>query len=149
MRSIVAARALRRCLRRRGAGTADPGDGEGGFTLVELMVAMGVFAVVGLAVVLGTGTSLRVVAENAQRSAATGLLSAADAQIQGAAASSLPGLAPDPPTTTINGVVYCTAYSSTTSGTGALPTYTFTITVTWPGCSGGTSLSRTVLAGGL
>jgi hypothetical protein len=109
---------------------------------------MGVLAVIGTVVVLGVGASLRVVAGAQQRSVATGLLSAADAQIQGASAGSLASLQPSPPTTTVDGIVYCTTYASSTSGTGSLPTYTFTITVAWPGCSGTSTLSRTVLAGG-
>lgn len=133
---------------RRGPGASWRGQGDDGFGLVELVVAMGVLAVIGMVVVLGVGASLRVVAGSQQRSAATGLLSAADAQIQGASASSLATLQPSPATTTVDGIVYCTTYASSTSGTGAVPAYTFTITVTWPGCSGTSTLSRTVLAGG-
>lgn len=136
--------------RRLGRGVRAPRRlerGDGGFGLVELVVAMGVLAVIGLVVVLGTGASLRVVAGAQQRSVATGLLSAADAEIQGASAGALASLSP-PPASTVNGISYCTTWSSSTDTTGSVPAYTFTITVTWPGCGGVSSLSRTTIAGG-
>lgn len=146
---VARSRSLRRPRRtRRGTGAPLRGRGDDGFGLVELVVAMGVLAVIGLVVVLGVGASFTVVASSRQRAVATGLLSAADAQIQGASASALSTLAPSPGTTTVDGITYCTTYSSSTSGTGTLPTYTFTVTVAWPGCGGASSVSRTVLAGG-
>lgn len=108
---------------------------------------MGVLAVVSLVLVLGMGESFRTVSLAQQRSAATGLLSAADAEIQATPPSELATLAP-PAATTVNGIDYCTSFSSSTGGTGAPLLYTFVITVTWPTCQGSSSLTGAVQAGG-
>lgn len=122
---------------------------DAGFGLVELVVAMGVVAVIGMVLMLGMGESLAATTMARQRAVATGLLSAADAQIQAAPATALGTLQPDAPTTVVDGVAFCTSYASSASGGGSASTlYAFTVTVTWPGCGGPSSVVGTVDAGG-
>jgi type II secretory pathway pseudopilin PulG len=119
---------------------------EDGFGLVELVVAMGVLALVGVVLAYGMTESFQAAALARQRSVASGLLSAADAAIQAAPAGGLGALASST-TTSVDGVAYCTSLTSTTNGQ-TPPLYTFTITVTWPGCGGAFSLQGTAQAGG-
>lgn len=120
---------------------------DAGFGLVELVVSMGVIAIIALVLVLGMGESFRAVASARQRSVATGLLSAADSQLQALPPGQLSTATPPSPVA-VNAITYCTSWSSSASGQSPAVLYTFAITVTWPGCSGGTSVTSDVQVGG-
>lgn len=131
---------------RTGRAATGHDGGDAGFGLVELVVSMGIVAVISLVLVLALGESFRASALSRERSVAIGLLSAADSQVQALPAGSLGAVQGS--STTVNGISYCTSYAPTTTAEGAVTLYTFAITVTWPGCSGGSSVTGTVQAGG-
>ena len=132
--------------RRTGRAGSGRVPADAGFGLVELIVSMGVVAVISVVLVLALGESFRASALSRERSVAVGLLSAADSQVQALPAGSLGAV--QGTSTTVNGISYCTSYSPTTSQVGAVTLYTFAISVTWPGCSGASSVTGTVQAGG-
>lgn len=91
---------------------------DAGFGLVEIVVAMALFAVIVVVAGAGLLASLQSATGARDRSVATSLLSSADASLQATPYATLATGAPAPTSTTIGGVTYTTTTTETkvTSG---------------------------------
>ncbi|HXY91247.1 MAG TPA: prepilin-type N-terminal cleavage/methylation domain-containing protein, partial [Acidimicrobiia bacterium] len=130
----------RRCLRRL--------EGEHGFTIVELMVAIAIFAILMTAAALGMNGALNLTRNNRQRSVAANLAAQQMDSIAAEDFSQVPIGASPPTTQTVDSTVYTitqnsewvgptTSTSDCSGGANANPAYLrVTVTVTWPQMNG-------------
>jgi len=119
---------------------ADRGADDG-FGLVEVLVSMMLLAVVLVAVGAGMLYALRAAAVSREHSVATGLLGAAEAQVQALsyATAGAPPSVPSPSQAVLGGVTYTTRMSETLVTSGSETNLLdVTVTVSWSGASGGT-----------
>lgn len=123
-------------------------EGEGGFTIVELMVAISIFAILMAAAALSMNGALNMTRNNRSRSVAANLASQEMDSIEAKDFNTIP-VGQSPATTqTIDGVVYTlnletewvspsASTSNCAGGIGADPAYLrVTVSVTWPQMNG-------------
>lgn len=123
---------------------------DGGFGLVEIVVALGVLALVSVVALRAVASGVATSVLGRQQSVAAALIAAADAGLQSADVATLAGLVahPSTQTTAVAGTPYCLSEGASASASNL---YTVTVTVSWPAgatCSGPEHRSSQVQVGG-
>ena len=122
-------------------------QGEGGFTIVELMVAISIFAILMAAAAIGMNTALNMTRNNKSRSVAANLAAQQIDQVQAMNFTSVP-IGAQSSSQTVDSVVYTivtdaewvgptTTTNSCSGGTNANPAYLrVSVSITWPQMNG-------------
>lgn len=129
------------------------GESDAGFGLIELVVALGVLAVVSLVSLRAIATGIATSALGRQQSVASALIGEADATLESDTAAELTSLVTSGATqpTTVGGVAYCLAEQASVGAGATANLFSVTLTVSWPAsasCTGPHRLASRVQVAG-